>query len=140
MSDIPDPREELDRKVNETLAEWISNVEAGAVTPESAQIALQTLWAMSAGLVPRSTMDLLTDALTALDEQPRVFAPTRLFHNPRKQIVALVMTRDGALLHIGGKGSKQLSSKNTAPDEEREIIEETVTRLVKAGFEEFTNG
>jgi len=140
---LPTVTEELERKVMETLMEWVNKANSGQASREAAKAALQALWGASAGLVSKELMETIADATDAIeieaDQHPRCVVVGK------GGVLAILSVpeecKNTSKLRLFGKGSvkaKTIVSEDNdlTLSEAAAMTAKTLSRLYASGFED----
>lgn len=137
---IPDPIEELDRKVVEELERLEVKRMKDDISPDQYNRAIMTMWNVTAGLIPKETMGLL-DLAPKDTDLLEVKAKSVFVHPHKTQIVNV--TRKGQSVDrevVVFKGDKWIGvNRNYQFDTGIEAAEKynaIIQSVVKQGFEE----
>lgn len=136
---VPTHKEEIERKTWETLTLWVERVERRQCAPRDAEIALETLWGVSAGLVSRDAMDTLSDAIEACRAMSSDYAPRRVFVRDDEVLVLERREHPVQLRLAGGKEmTRDFSAAENPHAARREAEERLITVLLSKKMREIT--
>lgn len=134
MSDIPSPREELERKTIEALDSLAHKLSQRRLTTAEFGAAGQLLWQVTAGLVDSSISDLCS----AVSQQARATRMRQVFAGPANVLVfSWYPEQDDYVMEMFSHGSKKPTSTRTvkcAFDERTEKFDKFFATLEAQGY------
>lgn len=138
MSDVPEIKEELERKVTTALAEILQRVSKGVLSSEAAREGLKALWDASSGLVDLETMELVADSI---DEIGKVAISRRVaWRKSGNKVVALLMPEKDCekatvlTFTLAGVSKRDLHSEGDTLSEVSNKANRALSALVENGF------
>ena len=140
MSDVPTIEEELERKVSETLADALHQLQRGETTPEAAKATLNALWGATAGLVSKEMMEIIAESIDAVDLEES--APRRRVFRKGQTVVILdlpELARMQVNVIMPGSSGKQVRSLGNDDDTLRDLVKKArkaVNSFIENGYRE----
>ena len=138
MDTPPTIAEELDRKAVEHLGLISQRMTAKQCSLGEAQGALQAIWAITSGLVPRATMDATAEFASMVDKGFRARPPVQQLAVLQMAGALVVVVRDLVVTLVAGSGVKpnDFAAQNTLTPHQDAItyFNAVVERLKGAGW------
>ena len=142
MSDAPDIKDELERKVTETLTETLRKLSQGQCTPEATSASLWALWGAASGLVSQELMGMIADSKDAIEEE-RAAPRMRLFMNG-ESVMAITLPEETSvsseiiMMLKGGSKRKPVLKEDDTLKEAIDKVEKVANNLLEMGYKEIT--
>jgi len=133
-SDVPQLREELDRKVMEAL-EWLQHAQATArISDAQASVAVDAVFKAVSGLVDEKFTEIITNMSALYDGVPKL---VRVLLNANKVVKfewGIGLSRIEVVVYTDGKESTRQIKEYDTPAEAKAAADKSIAKLKSLGY------